>query len=74
MNYINKHRDKYKAQVFYSTPSLYINTINQLENVTYPTKYDDFFPYADRNDAYWVGYFTSRVALKNYVKWLGRYI
>lgn len=31
-------------------------------------------PYADKNDAYWVGYFTSRVALKYAVKERGRYL
>jgi hypothetical protein len=24
----------------------------------------DFFPYADNNDAYWVGYYSSRANLK----------
>jgi alpha-mannosidase len=29
---------------------------------------DDLFPYADVPHAYWTGYFTSRPALKRYVR------
>ena len=29
---------------------------------------DDFFPYADNKDGFWTGYFTSRPALKRYVR------
>ncbi|WAQ95189.1 MA2B1-like protein, partial [Mya arenaria] len=29
---------------------------------------DDFFPYADREHTFWTGYFTSRAALKGYVR------
>ena len=29
---------------------------------------DDFFPYADEPHAVWSGYFTSRPALKGYVR------
>lgn len=30
------------------------------ENIEWPTKYDDMFPYADDDVSYWTGYFTSR--------------
>lgn len=40
----------------------------------YPTKTDDFYPYADHSHAYWTGYFTSRVSLKSLAKELGRYV
>lgn len=33
---------------------------------TWPTKTDDFFPYASDPHAYWTGYFTSRPTLKRY--------
>ena len=35
----------------------------------WPVRYDDMFPYADREDAYWTGYFTSRPN----AKWEARY-
>ena len=36
--------------------------------MTWEVKTDDFFPYADCPWCYWTGYFTSRVALKGYVR------
>ena len=30
----------------------------------WPTKTDDFFPYANRNNSYWTGFFSSRPTLK----------
>jgi hypothetical protein len=43
------------------------------EGATFPTKTDDFFPYADNPHAFWTGFFTSRVALKGFVRDLSRY-
>lgn len=57
----------------YSTPGAYIKQINS-ENNEYQTKTDDFFPYADRQNAYWTGYFTSRVAVKGFVRDFGRWL
>jgi len=54
-----------KAQ--YSTPSIYLKAKNA-EPVTWSVKTDDFFPYADGSDSFWTGYFTSRPALKRYVR------
>jgi len=59
------HGDKYHFR--YSTPSDYIDAIAKL-NVTWPTKYDDMFPYADGPDAYWTGYFTSRANNKAFTR------
>ena len=51
----------------YSTPSIY-TAAKHAEALTWPLKTDDFFPYADSAHAYWTGYFTSRPALKRYVR------
>jgi len=59
-------------ELVYSTPTDYINDIHKL-NRTYPTKLDDFIPYADKPHAYWTGYYTSRPTLKYNIKERGRY-
>lgn len=46
IKYISQHSNKYNVTVFYSTPSLYLEEIHK-QNITWPTKQDDFFPYAD---------------------------
>lgn len=51
----------------YSTVYDYINAV-KAENITWPTKYDDMFPYADWEDQYWSGYFTSRANSKSQVR------
>eukprot|EP00698_Gefionella_okellyi_P007431 TRINITY_DN1813_c0_g1_i1.p1 TRINITY_DN1813_c0_g1~~TRINITY_DN1813_c0_g1_i1.p1 ORF type:complete len:1001 (-),score=263.05 TRINITY_DN1813_c0_g1_i1:1985-4987(-) len=56
-----------RINVFYSTPSLYTDAVHAA-GATWTVKTDDFFPYADGPHAYWSGYFTSRVALKGYVR------
>ncbi|GBN36329.1 Lysosomal alpha-mannosidase [Araneus ventricosus] len=54
-----------RVNVFYSTPSCYLQALNQA-NQTWTAKYDDFMPYASDPHAYWTGYFTSRPSLKGY--------
>ena len=51
--------------MFYSTPSKYLDAV---KNMSLELKTDDFFPYADCPHCYWTGYFTSRPALKGYVR------
>ena len=58
-------------EIIYSTPSKYLEAINAQGQV-YPTKDDDFFPYADFKNAYWTGYFSSRVVIKGITKYYGR--
>lgn len=53
--------------VLYSTPSCYLYQLNRADQ-QWPTKSDDFFPYAHANHSFWTGYFTSRAALKGYVR------
>ena len=53
--------------MFYSTPSIYLDALHAAGE-TWPVKSDDFFPYADHPHAFWTGYFTSRPALKRYIR------
>ena len=72
-DYINANKEKFNVEVLYSNPDDYIKAINS-QGIKYPTKNDDFFPYADRDLNYWGGYFTSRIALKYAVRERGRYL
>lgn len=66
IEYMNTHHsDKYFFK--YSTPSEYIDAVKEMD-ISWPTKYDDMFPYADSKDAYWTGFFTSRPNHKSYVR------
>jgi lysosomal alpha-mannosidase len=67
MDYINSHPSEFNVTVIYSTPGTYIDAVHG-HNLVWDVKTDDFFPYADREHAYWTGYFTSRPALKGYVR------
>ncbi len=72
INHIKKHPE-WGVNIFYSTPSKYIRTI-QKEKIPFPVKNDDFWPYADNENAYWTGYFVSRVTLKGISKSAGRFL
>ncbi|KAI4375413.1 hypothetical protein MLD38_013285 [Melastoma candidum] len=61
-----------RVNALYSTPSMYTDAKNAA-NEQWPVKTDDFFPYADHPNAYWTGYFTSRPALKGYVRFMSAY-
>ena len=54
--------------VFYSTPSCYLYALNKV-NRTWPSKTDDFFPYAPDPHVILTGYFTSRAAIKRYERY-----
>ena len=56
-----------RVNAFYSTPSMYLKALHKA-NKTWEVKTDDFFPYAHRPHSYWTGYFTSRPALKRYIR------
>jgi len=68
-----RNTPSYNANVYYNTPTEYLNAIYP-QNIKYPTKTDDFFPYADADSAYWTGYFTSRVAFKGLVRRSGEFL
>ncbi|XP_054794289.1 alpha-mannosidase At3g26720-like, partial [Prosopis cineraria] len=61
-----------RVNALYSTPSIYTDA-KYAANEEWPLKLDDFFPYADHPNAYWTGYFTSRPALKGYVRVMSGY-
>jgi len=47
INFWNEnHMAETNIEFIYSTPSMYVDAI-AAENITWPTKYDDMFPYAD---------------------------
>ena len=56
-----------RIKMFYSTPTQYLQA-KLRSNVSWPLKTDDLFPYADGPHSYWTGFFTSRPALKRYIR------
>ncbi|CAH1794207.1 unnamed protein product [Owenia fusiformis] len=65
IKYVNMQQKE--VNVFYSTPSCYLYSLNKAGK-KWTTKEDDFFPYAHRNNSFWTGYFTSRAAFKGMVR------
>ncbi|XP_042519982.1 probable alpha-mannosidase At5g13980 isoform X1 [Macadamia integrifolia] len=69
IHYVNEDG---RVNALYSTPSIYTDAKHAADE-SWPIKTDDFFPYADQANAYWTGYYTSRPALKRYVRLLSGY-
>ena len=70
----NDHEFSQSLEIFYSTPSKYFNDIKK-ENSSWPELRDnDFFPYSDRRNCYWTGYFSSRPYLKGYIRDIRKYL
>ena len=67
MAYINANEALYNVKLIYSTPSIYTDAV-YASDLSWEVKTDDFFPYADCPHCYWTGYFTSRPAIKGYVR------
>jgi hypothetical protein len=65
MTYFNSHIED--ATVLYSTPSEYLDALIA-QDLTWPVRYADMFPYADQANDYWTGYFTSRSNAKRAVR------
>eukprot|EP00095_Tigriopus_kingsejongensis_P008379 snap_masked-scaffold9_size846264-processed-gene-1.4 protein:Tk08379 transcript:snap_masked-scaffold9_size846264-processed-gene-1.4-mRNA-1 annotation:"lysosomal alpha-mannosidase" len=61
IKYVNE-RDE-GVHVMYSTPSCYLKALHD-EDIGWPEKTDDFFPYASDPNAYWTGYLSSRSTSK----------
>ena len=51
----------------WSTPSDYINALKK-EKITWPIRYEDSITYADGDNDFWTGYFSSRPGAKKQVK------
>jgi len=66
IKYFNGRNDT-NATLKWSTPGMYLDAI-KVQNLAYPVKTDDMFPYADQPNDYWTGYFTSRAAAKGQVR------
>ncbi|XP_072745213.1 lysosomal alpha-mannosidase isoform X1 [Anoplolepis gracilipes] len=62
IRYTNQ-RNGSTVNVIYSTPSCYLKALND-KKLQWPTKNDDFFPYASDPNSYWTGYFSSRPTSK----------
>ena len=56
-----------KVNVLYSTPSCYLYQLNKA-NKTWTAKTDDFLPYAIWASGFLTGFYTSRPALKGFVR------
>ncbi|KAL8240385.1 hypothetical protein R6Q59_013740 [Mikania micrantha] len=69
IHYVNKDG---RVNALYSSPSVYADA-KFASNISWPLKTDDYFPYADGGNSYWTGYFTSRPALKGYIRSLSGY-
>ncbi|KAG0483110.1 hypothetical protein HPP92_011194 [Vanilla planifolia] len=69
IHYVNQDG---RVNALYSTPSIYTDAKFASEE-TWPLKTDDFFPYADGPNGYWTGYFSSRPAIKRYVRMMSAY-
>jgi len=61
------------VNLFYSTPSLYVDQKKKAAN-TWEKRYDDVFPLADDAHNYWSGYFSSRIALKRQVRFATNFL
>ncbi|CAH9082893.1 unnamed protein product [Cuscuta europaea] len=69
IHYVNQDG---RVNALYSTPSIYTDA-KHASHQSWPLKTEDYFPYADRENAYWTGYFTSRPAIKGYVRSMSAY-
>ena len=45
IKFINKNPEKYNANVLYSTPSIYVETINKQKDLKLTKKFDDLYDF-----------------------------
>jgi lysosomal alpha-mannosidase len=72
IDYYNEHIGQYaNVELIFSTPSMYVDAVHA-EGLTWVTKYDDMFPYADDENSYWTGFFSSRANSKGFIRQAGQ--
>ncbi|CAG0884875.1 unnamed protein product [Cyprideis torosa] len=67
IKYVNEGSETHGVNVFYSTPSCYLKSVNE-GSPDLRMKVDDFFPYASDPHAFWTGYFSSRPTFKRMIR------
>ena len=67
IHYTNLGTATHGVNLLYSSPATYTDA-KLKQDISWSLKTDDFMPYADGPHAMWSGYFTSRPALKHYVR------
>lgn len=70
IEYFNEQYTDFK--LIYSTPGNYIKAVHE-SNATFPVKYDDQVPYAEKAFSYWTGFYSSRPVSKGNIRSLSRY-
>ncbi|KAF6768569.1 hypothetical protein AHF37_12075, partial [Paragonimus kellicotti] len=71
IKYVNLRQLKgSKVNLLYSTPQCYTKAVNQAfqKKRTIERRGGDFFPYASGPNSYWTGFYTSRPALKGFIR------
>ena len=61
---INSKPQEYGCRIQYSTAHEYFQHVRQEQGAEFPVYGADFFPYADNDDSYWTGYYTTRPFMK----------
>ena len=49
-----------------------MKAVIKTKGIEWPTNKNDFFPYADDQESYWTGFYTSRTNQKGYIRQASR--